>query len=140
MGFDYGTKRADGQHERHPGLDGAGMQKPIVRPFRTSYKHVGPLGPTRVLRDLNAEERELYGSEFAKFEVYLEGESGRFWTQAELDKVGKGCDVITRMPAHCAETYARDPKFYGSTFCSGCGAYFSVSEFVWLDDGSRVGS
>lgn len=140
LSFDYGATRPDGQHEHHPGLEGKALEKPLVRPFRTSYKHVGPTGPTRELRDLTAEERALYGSEFAKFEVYPGNEPGLFWTQAELDKVGKGCDVVTRMPAHCAETYARDPRFYGTTFCSGCGAYFAVDEFVWLDDGSRVGS
>jgi hypothetical protein len=50
------------------------------------------------------------------------------------------CGTVTRMPQHCALTYAVDPKFYGSTFCCGCRKYLPVAEFVWLDDGTTVGS
>lgn len=52
------------------------------------------------------------------------------------------CGVATTMGQALAETYARDPKFYGGTYCAGCRAHFPVGEageFVW-DDGSRVGS
>ena len=44
------------------------------------------------------------------------------------------CGTSTRMPIACAETYARDPHFYGSTFCCHCGTYPPVGEdgeFVW---------
>jgi hypothetical protein len=47
--------------------------------------------------------------------------------------------VATKIPKHCAETYQRNPKFYGTTFCVGCKGYFPVAEFIW-DDGKRVGS
>jgi hypothetical protein len=50
------------------------------------------------------------------------------------------CGMVTRMGQSIAETYARDPKFYGSTFCVGCGIHFPVSEFTWEADGSAVGS
>lgn len=52
------------------------------------------------------------------------------------------CGSITSMSREIAETYARDPKFYGSTFCAHCMAHYPVGEhgnFVWLDD-SKVGS
>lgn len=52
------------------------------------------------------------------------------------------CGVATTMGDALAETYARDPKFYGATYCVGCKAHFPVGpngEFVW-DDGSKVGS
>ena len=52
------------------------------------------------------------------------------------------CGTTTRMPQKCAETYAINPSFYGSTFCCTCGDYFPVGaegEFVWLDDGKKVG-
>jgi len=51
------------------------------------------------------------------------------------------CGVETKMPNRIAETYARDPKFYGSTFCCAnkCKEYFPVSEFKW-DNGETVGS
>jgi hypothetical protein len=38
-----------------------------------------------------------------------------------------------------AETFARDPKFYGATFCATCREHFAVCEFSWLD-GTKVGS
>jgi hypothetical protein len=54
------------------------------------------------------------------------------------------CGTVTTMGLALAETYARDPKFYGATFCCECRAHFRVGaegEFVW-DDGSgeKVGT
>lgn len=52
------------------------------------------------------------------------------------------CGVATTMGLALAETYARQPNFYGGTFCVGCKAHFNVGingEFVW-EDGSKVGS
>lgn len=46
------------------------------------------------------------------------------------------------MPQACAETYAAQPGFYGTTFCCHCADYFPVGadgEFVW-EDGSKVGT
>lgn len=55
--------------------------------------------------------------------------------------VHKACGVATKMGRALAETYARDPKFYGATFCVGsrCKTHFPVDQFTW-DDGSVVGS
>jgi hypothetical protein len=44
------------------------------------------------------------------------------------------CGGVTTMPAACAETYAAQPEYYGSTFCCHCRDYFRVGadgEFVW---------
>lgn len=49
------------------------------------------------------------------------------------------CGVTTTMSLPLAETYARDPGFYGATYCVGCQKHLSVAEFTW-DDGSVVGS
>jgi hypothetical protein len=38
------------------------------------------------------------------------------------------------------ETYARDPKFYGATYCVHCQMHRPLAEFVWDEDGSVVGS
>lgn len=47
------------------------------------------------------------------------------------------CGVVTTMSVPIAETYARDPKFYGATFCCGCKDHYSVGEFTWVkEDGS----
>lgn len=43
------------------------------------------------------------------------------------------CGTKTRMPAATAETYARDPWFYGGTYCVRCGMHRDLEEFAWLD-------
>jgi len=50
------------------------------------------------------------------------------------------CGGVTTMGLAIAETYARDPKFYGSTYCTTCAMHRPVKEFVWVDDGEIVGS
>lgn len=54
------------------------------------------------------------------------------------------CGAVTTMSLPIAETYAREPGFYGSTYCCTCRRHLPVGrdgEFVW-DDGSgqRVGT
>lgn len=49
------------------------------------------------------------------------------------------CGVVTTMGLALCETYARDPKFYGATYCVGCGKHLAVSEFIWDEDGVVVG-
>ena len=42
-----------------------------------------------------------------------------------------------------AETYARDPSFYGGTYCAGCQTHLPVGpkgEFVWDGTDERVGT
>lgn len=50
------------------------------------------------------------------------------------------CGVATNMKPALAETYARDPKFYGATYCTGCGSHFPVDEFTWDGSKDKVGS
>ncbi len=50
------------------------------------------------------------------------------------------CGSVTSMGSALSETYARDPKFYGSTWCCTCGAHFGVDQFKWDADGQEVGS
>ena len=49
------------------------------------------------------------------------------------------CGGATTMGTALAETYARDPKFYGATYCVHCKMHKPVGEFKW-DDGKVVGS
>jgi len=63
------------------------------------------------------------------------------WDGAVLVKLGEGgCGTLTTMARDIAETYAREPAFYGGTFCVGCRKHLPLAGFVW--DGSReiVGS
>jgi hypothetical protein len=48
------------------------------------------------------------------------------------------CGAITTMGTAIAETYARQPGFYGGTFCASCRDHFPVGEngeFVWVEHG-----
>lgn len=51
-----------------------------------------------------------------------------------------GCGALTTMGLALCETYARDPSFYGSTYCVGCSMHRPVGEFRWDEDGQVVGS
>lgn len=115
--------------------------KGFVRPVRRSYVHVGarPAHPTRDLTDDELERYKDYG--YVKFETYPPGSIvGKFWTKKQLES---GCNTVTTMGQALAETYARDPKFYGGTFCCGCGTHFHVGEngeFVWDGTNEKVGT
>lgn len=50
------------------------------------------------------------------------------------------CGGETIMGYGIAETYARDPKFYGSTYCVHCKMHKPVSEFKWSNTNETVGS
>jgi hypothetical protein len=50
------------------------------------------------------------------------------------------CRTDTTMGLALAETYARDPGFYGGTFCCTCRAHFPLDEFVWAGTDNKVGS
>lgn len=54
--------------------------------------------------------------------------------------VHKTCGTLTRMARGIAETYAKDPKFYGSTYCCGCQKHLPVSEFLWDGTDKEVGT
>ena len=84
--------------------------------------------------------------------VDLSGQHGAYWILTESERM-KGfvrpvrrsykhtvCGSITTMGLAIAETYARDPKFYGATFCVTCAAHFTVDQFTWNDGGGVVGS
>lgn len=46
----------------------------------------------------------------------------------------------TTMGRSISETYARDPGFYGATFCATCRAHFPLAQFVWTGTEEVVGS
>lgn len=143
---------ATGQHEAYWILSHEERAKGFIRPVRVSYRHVGIAGPRYPLRDLTEDERAQFSDlGWTQFEAYPPGEGsaiGRYWKAEELASVGRACHAVTTMNTVIAETYARDPGFYGSTFCATCRTHRPVGrdgEFVWLNsDGSasteRVGT
>lgn len=138
-------RRPDGQHVDHWVLCPEERAKGYVRPLRRTYTHVG-IRPKHPLRDLTPEEQVRFaGAGYVKYEEYPKDAGptaalGRLWTAKQL---ASGCGSNTTMPEACAETYARQPGYYGSTFCCGCGDYFQVGakgEFVWDGTDERVGT
>lgn len=115
-----------GQHKSYIVLCEDERKKGFVRPYRDAYKHVGPnicglhIGPD--------------GATVCYMDPSHEGSCG--------DATGprpQRCGTVTTMGRALSETYARDPSFYGATFCVTCNKHLPVAEFVWLD-GQQVGS
>jgi hypothetical protein len=100
-----------GQHKDYIVLCPDERAKGFVRPYRDKYVHVGVGG-----HEINPNDMSKHG------------------------RTGTACGVETKMGPSLSETYARDPKFYGSTFCVGCNKHLPVGEFVWSKDGEVVGS
>ena len=81
-------------------------------------------------------------------EVYLvlsdEERAKSFVRPVRRKYIHVACGCETTMVQAIAETYARNPKFYGGTFCCGCGRHFNLRDangpaFLW-PDGEPVGS
>lgn len=138
----------DGMQETYLVLSDEERARGFIRPLRRTYRHVGPPGPRYLLRDLTNQEATRYaGTGYVKFEEYPADVGGlvqgRFWTQEQLDAVGKGCGAVTTMGVAIAETYATEPGFYGGTYCCGCSTHKPVGrdgEFVWEGTNERVGT
>ena len=118
--------------------------KGFIRPVRRSYRHVGQQVDTSEIRELTKEENKRYkGVNYIGFIPNEDKDSvivGRFITQDDLKK---GCGTITTMGLSIAQTYARDPKFYGATFCCGCSSHLPVGEngeFIWEGTNEKVGT
>lgn len=50
----------------------------------------------------------------------------------------KMCDTVTTMGPAIAETYARDPWFYGATYCVECSMHKPLEQFTWEPDGQEM--
>lgn len=82
--------------------------------------------------------------EVSQAEAYLvlsdEEKAKGFVRPVRTSYVHEVCGAVTRMSSSIAETYARDPKFYGATYCVNCRKHRPVSEFVWDGTYEKVGS
>ncbi len=145
-----------GQHKTYLVMTEEERAQGLVRPVRQKYIHVGTKvdteGTIEPLEDhLDDSNRRFYDRDqgYVAYLKYPESKSpmvGKFLQQKELDafeakkdRVG-GCGVVTVMGEAIAQTYARDPKFYGATFCVGCNEHLPVNEFYWDGTEEEVGS
>lgn len=107
-----GQTNETGQHDGYIVLCEDERKKGFVRPYRDSYRHLG----AEVMTD-----------------------DPKFGGGDRLLRRG-GCNTVTTMGRALSETYARQPSFYGATFCVHCNRHLPVAEFVWTLDGQQVGS
>ena len=143
------------QNETYLILSEEERAKGFIRPYRNRYVHVGRNVKSHwksIHRMLDEEEQKEYPKKkFVAVMTVLTNEDGSFKggsyiTQVELDawnngeRIG-GCGGKTLMAREISETYARDPNFYGATWCMNCGKHIDVNEFIWDDGGNEtVGS
>lgn len=99
---------------------------------------VAPLSLTRHTTD-SADPRLGRGADETprpQNEVYLvlsEAERAKGFLRPVRDTYSHlTCGTTTTMGAAIAETYARDPWHYGSTYCVNCAKHRPLAEFVWL--------
>jgi hypothetical protein len=129
--------------------------KGFIRPVRTSYVHVGKELPYKrlwyVLNKENPQHQQHILEGFVAVMVIIEDKEGdptggTYVREHELEAFYKGikrtggCGTETSMPLPIAETYARDPKFYGSTYCVHCQMHLPVNQFFWKGTAEEVGS
>lgn len=106
-----GQQNKTGQHEIYLVLSEEERAKGFVRTYRDKYVHVGIGG-----HEIDPNDRSKHG------------------------RTGNACGALTSMGRALSETYARDPKFYGATFCCGCNKHLPVAEFKWDGTNETVGS
>ena len=109
------------------------VQPPPVDRSKTMLTNGSPVTPDH--RELRMDGQQK------GYVVLTDEERARGWARPYRDTyTHSACGWDTAMGRKLAETYARDPKFYGATYCSHCRAHFPVSEFVWKGTHEVVGS
>src|ERR1043165_3911417 len=125
-----------GQHKAYIVLCPDERAKGFIRPYRDEYRHVG----RSICGNLCDSDARLGGSRtICSDEFNHVGKCG-FQTRvvhqpehAQIEATHRigGCGTVTTMGRALSETYARDPSFYGATFCCGCNRHLPVQEFIW---------
>lgn len=107
------------------------------------------------LATTSGEAPKHFGSPAPDPEVDARGMHKDYWvlSKAEREKgfvrpvretyVHIKCQSVTRMNRALAETYAAQPGFYGSTYCSTCQKHYPVGasgEFFWEGTTEKVGT
>jgi hypothetical protein len=103
----------------------------------------------------SGEEPKSFGSPAPDPSTDARGMHPSYWVLSEAERA-KGfvrpvrnaylhatCGSVTTMGRALAETYARQPDFYGATMCVCCGGHFPVGEhgeFTWAGTTEKVGT
>lgn len=153
-------EKTNTQNKKYLVLSEEEISKGFIRPVRDKYVHVGKkierdeegriIGRLIKIDDQEYPTNEFYtkANGYGGYIMYPKdyGTIGRYLSVPEVDAIVNrkkyfgGCGVETKMNITISETYARDPKFYGATYCIGCKKHLPVSEFEWDSDGETLGS
>jgi hypothetical protein len=150
------------QNKKYLVLSEDELAKGFVRPVRGKYIHVGKkierhedgrlYGKLILIDDLDYPINDSYTHEtgyggYIKYPDDHPGSAiGKYITIFEVKAIQSrkvyfgGCEGETSMGKSLAETYARDPKFYGATYCVHCSKHLPVKEFIWSNTNEIVGS
>jgi hypothetical protein len=100
-----------------------------------------------ITEDRNDPELTIIDPENGQQMAYLvlseEERSQGFVQPVRLSYIHEKCGTITTMNRAIAETYARNPRYYGATYCARCQSHFRVGElgeFVWDGTNIKVGT
>jgi hypothetical protein len=92
-------------------------------------------------------EQALEGSTGPQHKSYVvltpEERAKGFVRPVRFAYIHERCNTETRMGQAIAETYARDPHFYGATYCCCCRGHYPVGaagEFTWSGSSEKVGT
>lgn len=97
----------------------------------------------RSVDEVRAEQRGETGMHKSYIVLSDEERAKGFVRPLRNSYVHEKCSSVTTMGSMIAETYARDPKFYGRTYCATCRTHFPVGEdgeFVWVGEKAKVGT
>lgn len=153
-------QKQEGQNECYLVLSEDERAKGFIRPYRDSYVHLGKkiardkegriVGQLIKIDELEYPKDSYYSKEngYGGYLKYPEGGHaiGKYMKIEEVEAIVArkthfgGCGTLTRMNQSISETYARNPSFYGATFCVGCNKHLPVDEFVWDNTDETVGS
>jgi hypothetical protein len=125
-------------HQRHPGLhprcrsgDGMTFTTDPNDPRLTHGVDDEPTPMAEVYLVLSEEERAR---------GFVRPVRSTYVHMGPIQGTSTPCGAATTMGMALAETYARDPKFYGATYCTTCQRHAPVSEFTWDGTDEKVGS
>jgi hypothetical protein len=141
---DYRETDSTGMQKAYVVLSEEERAKGFVRPLRRTYRHIGrsvcgeiqASGKLGGIVRVCTESLEHGGDHWNQFQELAQPDAAR----ASTEHLIGGCNSTTTMGISIAETYARDPGFYGGTFCATCRTHFPLVEFVWEGTTEQVGS
>jgi len=71
--------------------------------------------------------------EDGQYQNYPTVDEGEFVQEPRETYIHEDCGTATTMTGDLPESVARDPTYYGKTFCAGCGKHVPVEEVEWKD-------